>query len=166
MGLRSPFGYVDYEVPLSRLLIDIMDNLCAHCHTDRDYEKGCRGCPAGCFLYVVRDYILTAEESDKRFELYASDEWTQRANRKPSEEERQKDLNMADDYRPECDILRSMKSKIKRLKPRPFFYIRDRRLTSKGWKRPKVLNDFAELTESFAKKREARLRKWGLSALV
>ena len=159
MGLHSPFGYVDYEVPLAQLLISILDKLCAHCHTDKDYDNGCRGCPAGNLVFECKEYILSSGESDKRFELYASDEWAQRAVRKPSEEERQKDLEMAEDYRPECDILRAMKSKIKRIKPHPFFYVHGGK---GGHRRPKVLNDFAELVDSYGKKREYRLRKWGI----
>ena len=163
MGLHSPFSYVDYEVPLAELFIAILDKLCAHCHTNKDYERGCRGCPAGNLLYECKDYLLTAEESDKRFELYASDEWAKRRAENnlpvPSEEERARDLEMADAYRPECDTLRAMKARIKRITPHSFFYVRD---SKRGHRRPKSLSEFVELAECLSKAREYRLRKWGL----
>ena len=163
MGLHSPFGYVNYEVPLSELFIDCLDKLCAHCHTNDDYEQKCRGCPAGQLIFECRDYILSSDESDKRFLLYVSDEWAKKRReiygKEDPPEVRQKDSEMAEDYRPECDVLRAMKVKIKRIAPHPFFYVRG---GSRGYRRPKILSDFVELVANYKGLRDKRLAKWGL----
>ena len=162
MGLRSPFGYIGYEVTFGNLLVKLLDELCSHCHTNDDYHKGCRQCPAGNLIYEIKEYLEDYDESDKRFELYASDEWAERAKRKPSEEERRKELSMADDYRPECNVLRLIKPVLKRIKPKPCYYVRSRG----GFKRPKPLEDFATLIEDYSDKRKARLNKWGLGSVT
>lgn len=156
MGLHSPFGYLSYEVTFANLLIHILDKLCSHCHTDEDYQGGCKSCPAGNLVFECRDYILTAHESDKRFELYASEEWAKKTVTKTNPATQAKDKEMAQAYKPECDILRVMKQKVKRITPHPFFYVRGR----KGvYRRPNVLADFVKLTEGYEQLSESRLRK-------
>ena len=162
MGLHSPFGYVSYEVPLSELFIDILDKLCAHCHTNDDYCEGCSECPAGILALECRDYILETLEEDKHHELYASDEWEERrltlCYPPTPPEEKEKELRMAGEYKSECEILRLMKQKIKGIKPHPIFYIRGHR---KHYGRPKRLADFVALTEHYKELRGSRLCKWG-----
>lgn len=119
MGIHSPFGYVGYEVQFAEILTDILDKLCAGCHTSNDFWKGCQECPAGNLALECRRYILNAMEQD---------------------------------YFPSCELLRAMKKKIKRLKPKPFFY----RGTPH---RPKVLADFAELTAKYKALLEAQRQK-------
>jgi hypothetical protein len=159
MGLHSPFGYVNYETQMANLFFHVLDKLCAHCHTNRDYQEGCRGCPAGNLVFECKEYILCAIESDKQFELYASEEWAKRAVRKASPEGQAKDREMAQDYKPECDFLRAMKQKIKRITPHPLFYVRGGK---KGYRCTKTLTNFVELAREYEKLREVRLRKWGL----
>ena len=125
MGVRSPFGYVDYEAQMGNLFRAIMTDLCATCHTNRDYEKGCQGCPAGTLLFACKAYILDAEERDKTFKLYASEEWQERKRQRGISEEniakeRQRDLAMAKEYQPESRALRAMKEAMRPLKPRPY----------------------------------------------
>jgi len=173
MGLHSPFGYVNYEVPMAELFIDILDKLCAHCHTNDDYRRGCtnddyrrgcRECPAGNLAFECRDYILNAEEEDKHYDLYTSDEWQNKRKEmygKPDPpEEIEKWRKLADEHCAESNVLRAMKAKIKRITPHPFFYVRHHR--KYPYERPKVLSDFAELTEKYKKLRNDRLRRWGL----
>jgi hypothetical protein len=168
MGLRSPFDYVNYEVSMAELLVGILDKLCAHCHTNRDYQEGCRSCPAGVLAFACRDYILGAEESDKRFELYASDGW--QANRKEhyghtdSLDEIAKNREIAQDYKPECEVLRAMKQRIKGIQSHPFFYVRHHR--KYPYERPKALSDFVGLLDRYRELRKSRLERWGLGALV
>lgn len=151
MGLHSPFNYVNYEVQMAELFIDILDKLCAHCHTNDDYEKGCHGCLAGALAFECKDYIITAEEEDKHFELYASEEWAKRreANKMPipTQEEREQDLTIAQRYKPKSEILRAMKRTIKSITPHPFFYVRHYR--KYPYERPKAFADFVELTEKY-----------------
>jgi len=166
MGLHSPFGYVNYEIPLAELFADCLDKLCAHCHTNEDYNAGCHGCPAGQLIYACREYILSAGESDKRFELYASDEWAgkqkQIYGKENPPELRQKDREMAQDYKPECEILRAIKAKIRKITPHPFFYVR-----GKGrHRRPKALKDFKVLVAEYRRLYNERLGKWGLPQLI
>lgn len=158
MGLRAPFGYVNYEVTFGRLLVKLLDELCSHCHTNDDYEKGCRGCPAGNLIYEIKEYLQYYDESDKRFELYASDEWEQRSGRATSDEQKQKELQIAEDYRPECDVLRQIKPIVKRIRPKPFYFVRGK----SAYRRPKVLNDFALLIEEYAVKRASHFAKRGI----
>lgn len=164
MGLHSPFNYVGYEVSFSEIFINILDKLCAHCHTADDYRKGCRECPAGNLAFECRRYILSPDESDKQFELYASGEWAEKKEKlghpKPSEETREKDRQIALEYKPECDVLRAMKHTIRSITPHSFFYVRHHR--KYPYERPKALTEFAELTKNYKILREARLRKWGL----
>lgn len=161
MGLHSPFGYVGYEITSIEFAIEILDKLCSRCHTDADYHLKCRGCPAGYLFYNCKEYILSAGEDDKRFELYASDEWVKRSGRKLSDGERQKDLKMAQDYKPECDTLRIMKRKLKQINPHPFYYIKGK----DKYKRPKVLNDFAQLSVVYKEQRLSRLKDWDVLPL-
>jgi len=164
MGLHSPFGYVGYEVQLAELFIDILDKLCAHCHTNDDYRRGCRECPAGNLALECRDYILNAVEEDKHHEFYLSEKWAKRKEEmghpKPTEDDLARDQYFAGEYKPECEVLRAMKEKIKGITPHPFFYVRHRRKCS--YKRPKRLSDFVELTAKYKALKDARLRRWRL----
>jgi len=168
MGLHSPFGYVDYEVAMAELFIDILDKLCAHCHTNDDYSKGCHECSAGNLAFECRDYILTAEEEDKHHELYVSEEWLERRRElgylEQTEEERKRELKFAEEYKPECEVLRALKVKIEHITPHPFFYVRHHQ--KYPYERPKALADFIEMTEKYKKLRADRLHKWGLGRLV
>jgi hypothetical protein len=153
-----------YEVAMAELFIDILDKLCAHCHTNEDYRKGCRECPAGNLAFECRDYVLNAIEEDKHHELYLSKEWIKRKEEmghpRPTEEELTKERYFVQEYKPECEVLRAMKKKIKGITPHPFFYVRHHK--KYPYERPKRLSDFVELTEKYKKLRNDRLRKWGL----
>ena len=159
MGLHSPFGYVDYEVPMAELLIDILDKLCAHCHTNNDYCKGCAECPAGNLVFECKSYVLGAEEEDKHYELYTSAEWQNKRKElygkedPPEEVERWRKL--ADKCRPESEVLRAMKRKVEGITPHPFFYVRPGTRRA-PYERPKALEDFAGLTSDLKKLREER----------
>ena len=164
MGLHSPFDYIGYEDKMAELFIGILDKLCAHCHTNRDYEKGCPECPAGHLAFACRDYIITAIEEDRHHGLYISGDWLE-GRRKlgyPEQTEEQKgiELRFVEDYKPECEILRALKHKIKAITPHPFFYVRHHQ--KYPYERPKALADFAELVEPFKKLKAERLRKWGI----
>lgn len=166
MGLRSPFGYVNYEVQMSELFINILDKLCAHCHTNDDYgKKGCHGCPAGNLAFECRDYILTAVEEDTHYGLYASAEWQAKRKKLYGKEDPPEEIErwraMAEEHRGESEILRAMKAKAKQLAPHPFFYVRHHR--KYPYERPKALSDFIELAEKFKELRHERLRKLGLA---
>lgn len=58
MGLHSPFGYVHYEETMLKTLIQLVDDYCTSCHTDQDYNEGCKGCPVGSLIYNCREYLL------------------------------------------------------------------------------------------------------------
>ena len=60
MGLRSPFGYVGYEYQMAKMFAAGLDNFCAHCHTNCDYDSGCKECPVGVLLFACREYIREA----------------------------------------------------------------------------------------------------------
>ena len=157
MGLHSPFGYVGYEVPFTGLIISILEEVCGGCHTNNDYSRGCRGCPAGRFLYTLRAYVLEAHESDKQFELYASDEWAEKASRKPTEEERASWRRMTNYYRPEGDTLRALKAELKKTHPHPFFhggFISDTR------RQPDPLLKARELLKDLQFQQESRDADW------
>jgi len=64
MGIHSPFGYVGYEKKFLKTFINLLDDFCSRCHTDRDFHKGCRGCPVGNLIYEAKEYLLNAYESD------------------------------------------------------------------------------------------------------
>jgi len=126
MGLRSPFGYVGYETTMAELMIMLLEKLCGGCHTDKDYEEGCRQCPAGQLIYEFRDYLLDSNEADKRYAMYASDEW--QAKRKEmhghedSPEEKDRWIALAKSCKPEFDIIRKIKKEVKHIEPHPCFY--------------------------------------------
>ena len=65
MGIHSPFGYIGYEVKFGRTIVELLKRFCSTCHTDEDFEEGCRGCPVGNLIYRARDYLLDAYESDR-----------------------------------------------------------------------------------------------------
>ena len=159
MGLHSPFSYVDYEVVMAELLIDILDKLCAPCHTSIDYDGECRECPAGNLAFECRDYIITMEEDDKA-ENYIPEEWLKRKREmgylEQPEEEGESELGLAEEYKPECEVLRAMKHKLKHLKPHPCFYVKHHQTYL--YERPKALADFVELTEKYKKLKAARLQ--------
>jgi len=167
MGLRAPFGYVGYEYTMAELFYTILDRLCAHCHTNDDYQEGCKSCPAGILILECRDYILTALEDDKHYELYISEEWLSKRRKLVSPEqvetERQRDLKFIKDYKLEGDLLRDMKRVIKRITPHPFFYIQYSK--KRGYERPKSLVRFMELASKFREVELERLQKWGLTSL-
>ena len=161
MGLHSPFGYVGYTVSTGQIMIDLLDKLCADCHTNDDYRRGCRECPAGQLIYECRDYIKTCGEDDKRFELYASEEWERRRGVPTPIEEKNKDREMAQDYKPECDKLREMQRLIISITPRPFFW------GGRGEReRPQRLIRFNVLLNEYADLVNTRLSKWGLKDIV
>lgn len=126
MGLHAPFSYVGYVPSMAQTIIDMLERFCGHCHTDSDYNKGCRGCPIGCYIYEARDYIATMQEEDKHFALYASDEWQERrkANNKPEEikEERARWTALSKLCKPESIALRGLKRELRNVEPHPFFY--------------------------------------------
>jgi len=162
MGLRSPFDYVGNEYTMAKLFGSILDELCSHCHTNDDYQDGCKGCPAGILTFACRDYILTAIEGDKHHELYISEEWLakRRALGHPDETERdrQRELYFIDQYKPECDVLREMKGCIKGILPHPLFYIKYS--NKRGYERPKRLTRFIGLAEKFRRLELERLDRW------
>ena len=163
MGLRSPFGYVGYEVAMAEMFIAILDKLCAHCHTNADYPRKCRECLAGNLAFACKSYILTTEPSSKQYEFYLSEEWARgrEKNGMPpySEHELETFRQMMANYKPEGDILLSMIKRIKKLTPHPLFYVRHHH--KYPYERPKALVDFAELTAQYKTLREERSRKWG-----
>lgn len=165
MGLHSPFGYVDYEVAFAELLITILDKLCAHCHTNQDYYNRCRGCPAGQLAFECRTYVLDAQEEDKHFELYTSEEWQARREKQYGHRDPPEEIEswrrMAEDYKPESEILRQMKKKVKELIPHPFFYVRHHRRYP--YERPKSLEDFDMLVKEYRNMQKYRRYNRGLS---
>jgi len=164
MGLRAPFGYVDYEYTMAVLFHTILDRLCAHCNTNDDYQEGCKSCPAGVLIFACRDYILTAGESDKHHELYISEEWLSKRRKlgypEQTEEEKKSELRFISDYQPECDLLRDMKRVIKGITPHPFFYVKYSE--KRGYERPKRLQRFMELVGKFREAQLERSQRWGL----
>src|SRR4030065_951061 len=64
MGLRSPFGYVGYEMRFANTMCDLLDHFCRGCHTEDDFAQGGRGCPVGQLVYAAKDYILDAHEGN------------------------------------------------------------------------------------------------------
>lgn len=126
MGLHSPLGYVGYIRPMAKTIIDLIERFCSACHTNNDYDKGCKGCPVGQLIYEARDYILTSQEEDKHFAEYASDEWQEKIKKagrpEESKEERDKWARMAKEHHAESVALRGMKKILKQVEPHPFFY--------------------------------------------
>lgn len=126
MGLRSPFDYSGYEVPMAEIMIALLEKLCSACHTNDDYRRGCKGCPAGQLIYRTRKYLLGIDESDKRYIMYASDEWQAKRkesyNQEDSQEERDKWLALAEACKPECNIIRRIKKELAGIEPHPLFY--------------------------------------------
>lgn len=166
MGLRAPFGYVGYEYTMAELFYTVLDKLCAHCHTNDDYQDGCKSCPAGVLIFACRDYVLTAIEQDKHHKQYTTKEWLlRRRKRGVSEEqleiEKQHDLRFITEYKPEDDLLREMKRTIRGIVPHPFFYIQYNK--KRGYERPKELVQFMELASRFRETEQGRLAQWGLS---
>lgn len=168
MGLRAPFDYVGYEYKMAELFYTILDKLCCHCHTNGDYQEGCKSCPAGVLIFACRDYILTGTEEDKHHELYISEEWLSRRRKsgypEQTEQKKQKELHFINDYKPECDVLREMKRCIKGITPHPFFYIQYSK--KRAYERPKRLARFMNLAGKFKAMEMERLQKWGLSKMV
>ena len=164
MGLRAPFGYVGYECTMAELFHTTLDKLCAHCHTNEDYQDGCHSCPAGVFLFECRKYLLTANLKDEHHQMYISEKWLQgrREHGYPeqTEAERQKEIRLIEDYKPECDVLRAMKKSIKGITPHPFFYVKYSE--KRGYERPKRLTCFMELTGKFRELELERIGRWGL----
>lgn len=126
MGLHCPFGYVGYVSQMGQTIIDMLERFCNHCHTDNDYENGCKGCPIGNYIFEARLYILTSMEEDKHFAEYASDEWQERrkANKMPEETQEQRDMwrKMSRLHKKESIALRGLKRELKNIIPHPFFY--------------------------------------------
>jgi len=167
MGLRAPFGYVGYEYKMAELFCHILDSLCSHCHTNDDYQEGCKSCPAGILVFGARDYVLNAQEEDSHHAMYASDEWLERkkqAGHKGNlEVEKQRELKFVEDYKPECDVLRAMKKCIKGITPHPFFY---RQYSKTGpFERPRPLVRFMKLTGAFRELELERRARWGIPIL-
>ena len=126
MGLRAPFDYVGYDVQFAEIMLKLLDDLCGGCHTNRDYDKGCHGCPAGQLIYACRNYLLEAHESDKNYLLYASEEWQAKRKelygREDPPEERDQNRRMAVLVKPECDIIRAIKVAVALIEPHPLFH--------------------------------------------
>jgi len=57
MGLHSPFGYVGYVYQFGTTIVDMLDRFCSECHTNRDYNEDCGGCPVGNLILSSKDYI-------------------------------------------------------------------------------------------------------------
>lgn len=127
MGLHSPFGYCGYEVPMAKLMIELLEKLCSGCHTNDDYARGCKGCPAGQLIYKFHRYLLEVNESDKQYIMYASDEWQTKRKEtyghEDSQEERDKWLALAESCKPECDIIRKIKKELGKIEPHPLFNV-------------------------------------------
>jgi hypothetical protein len=105
---------------MAELLVDVLDKLCAYCHTDDDYDEGCRGCPAGRLVFKCRDYILSAVEKDK---YYAWLEGRRELHGQPvPPEEVDMWRRLSEESRAESDTLRAMKAAVRDLTPHPFFY--------------------------------------------
>ena len=125
MSLRSPFDYAGYEVPMAELMISILDKLCGGCHTNDDYQNGCKDCPAGQMLYATRDYLLGTVEADKHYALYGSEEWQakreEQYGHEDSQEEKEKWQKLAQSCKPEGDVIRKIKNEVSRIEPHPFF---------------------------------------------
>lgn len=64
MGIRSPFGYVGYEVKFAETTVHLLKNFCSGCHTNEDFGNGCKGCPAGQLFFAAKEYVMDAYESD------------------------------------------------------------------------------------------------------
>lgn len=167
MGIHAPFGYVGYLVQMSQSIIDLLERFCGGCHTSEDYDKGCHGCPIGIFIYEAIDYILTYQEEDKHFALYASDEWQERRknnNQQPeSDEERKKWLDLSIKCKPESIALRGMKKELKRIEPHPGFYAQWRWDSSRN---PDPLSKFREYLKDYKFHEERQWDVWKISSLI
>lgn len=126
MGLGSPFDYVGYEFQMVGIMVKLLDDLCGGCHTNDDYDNGCKDCPAGQLIYACRDYLLTAHEPDVQYAEYASEEWQakreQRGGKRESPQQIAMWQKMADSCRPECDVLRAIKAELQSIEPYPGFH--------------------------------------------
>lgn len=168
MGLHSPFGYVDREVEMAELLIAVLNRLCKGCHTNADYDQGCRGCPAGGLFFACKEYILMAEEGDKHHAVYASEEHLQRQRERGLSEEqlqarREMALRLAADYEPECDAVRAMKAQLVEIESCP--YLQRRHEPIEGRMYSQELREFKALVAGYKRLKADRLRKWGLPVL-
>ena len=148
MGLRPPFGYVGYEHKMAMAFVNVLDNFCSYCHTNKDYENGCRGCPAGRFVFACREYILSLQEEDRYHAECASDTALDKSRQRGLSEEaiqsmKAMELEVAASYAPECDVLRQMKQCIKGIIPHPLFYVRHNKRPPH--ERPKRLEKFLKL---------------------
>jgi hypothetical protein len=165
MSLRAPFGYVGYEYKMAMLLATILDKLCSHCHTNDDYQDGCKSCPAGVLIFACREYVIDAQEEDRHHGLYASEEWLEKQRARGMSENaiqsaKAKELEFVADYTPECDVLREMKVCIKGIKPHPFFYAK--RSNRCPYDRPKQLTHFLNLTTKYRLLESDRRARWGI----
>ena len=57
MGLRTPFGYAGYERAMAETAIELLDRFCSGCHTNEDFEGGCKECPIGNMIYACKRYV-------------------------------------------------------------------------------------------------------------
>lgn len=132
MGLRSPFGYVNYEVSMAELMIDMLDKLCIGCHDpQRDWgDKGCYACPAGVFIFEAKSYLENLDEADKRFEMYAGigkegQEWIEKRKKlygkEDSPEKCRQWRRMATLYKQESNAIRKVKAFVKDIEPHACF---------------------------------------------
>lgn len=161
MGLHSPFGYVGYETAMAELMIMLLEKLCGGCHTNDDYEEGCKQCPAGQLIYELRDYLLDTNEADKRYAMYVSDECQTKRKEyyghEDSQEVKDKWLALAKSCKPEFDIIRKIKKEINHIEPHPSFYAQ---WIFEDSRKPDPLLKLRELVKDLAFIQSNRFRGW------
>lgn len=126
MSFHSPFGYVGYQVQFAEIMMKLLDDLCGGCHTDDDYRKGCKECPAGQLIYECRDYLLTYYEADKHYEQYTTEEWQNRRKElyghSDTPEQIERNRKLTESCKPESDIIRAIKVELANIEPCPSFH--------------------------------------------
>lgn len=125
MGIHSPFDYVGYEWQMPKLACDILELLCHYCHTNRDYDEGCHGCPAGIMFFACKDYVLEAQEEDKHYHHYTTKDWLDKREKMYGKRDLPEEVArwqaMADYHKPEAEAIRRLKRLFKDLEPRPYW---------------------------------------------
>lgn len=145
MGLHSPFGYVGYGVQFGEIMIKLLTDLCGGCHTDEDYIGGCKECSAGRLIYECREYLLSIDEPDKRYEMYASEKWQAKREslygHRDSPESIAENKRLAELTKPEGKLIRAIKAEVKKIEPHCFFH------SQWIWEDTRLPNPLLRLTE-------------------
>ena len=102
MGVHYPFGY-RYETAFLHTFIELLDNFCSGCHTNKDVNKNCRLCPVGQLIYASKDYLLRAYEPAK-------------AEMSPAAIKRKAIFRY---IKQETQLIRAIKKEVRKINPKP-----------------------------------------------